>query len=150
MARTKQATPLRREVSSEYFDRTTVMANGHNMQANGLLQPVATAIPTKQAGMKELVLCVGGIYASLYVCPSLLDFHSHSHIMLTTRSLSWALLQERITTTPYGPDSAPEKWQFPVVLNTIQSALAALVGYIYLVMTSSSRPSIFPSRDALA
>src|SRR5438045_779694 len=60
MARTKQATPLRREVSSEYFDRATVTANGRS-------KPAVARTPAKQAGVKELVLCVGGIYASLYV-----------------------------------------------------------------------------------
>ncbi|KAI9679803.1 MAG: UDP-galactose transporter [Caeruleum heppii] len=65
--------------------------------------------------------------------------------------LTWALLQERITTTTYGPASSPEKFRFPVFLNTIQSALAALVGYIYLVLSSppSSRLHIFPSRTII-
>lgn len=63
-------------------------------------------------------------------------------------SLSWALLQERITTTSYGPPSSPERFTYSIFLNTIQSTFAAIVGYIYLLITASkSQPSsaIFPS-----
>ena len=85
MARHKQATPLRREHSSEYTssaDRngatptkrsrnldsgsvaTPVKVNGH--AANGaVVAPVAEA-KKKQAGLLELVIGVSGIYASLY------------------------------------------------------------------------------------
>ena len=68
-------------------------------------------------------------------------------------SLSWAFLQERITTTSYGPASAPEVFRFPVFLNTVQSIFAALTGYIYL-RSSAPRgqppPTIFPTRAILA
>ena len=67
-------------------------------------------------------------------------------------SLSWALLQERITTTKYGPPKFPETFTYSVVLNTIQSGFAALTGYIYLLTSrSASNPApIFPSKAILA
>jgi len=67
-------------------------------------------------------------------------------------SLSWALLQERITTTTYGPTTSPERFTYSVFLNTIQSTFAALAGYIYLLLstpTSTPPPAIFPSRAIL-
>jgi len=67
-------------------------------------------------------------------------------------SLSWALLQERITTTSYGPPTSPERFTFSIFLNTIQSTFAALVGYIYLVSSTPSStptPSVFPTRSIL-
>ena len=72
--------------------------------------------------------------------------------MLIFGSLSWALLQERITTTTYGSSSSPERFSYSVFLNTIQSTFAALVGYIYLLSTASKTqptPSIFPSLSIL-
>ena len=65
-------------------------------------------------------------------------------------SLSWALLQERITATPYGTASSPEKFTFSVFLNTVQSTFAALTGYIYLLSSAPKNgptPAIFPSRS---
>ena len=66
-------------------------------------------------------------------------------------SLSWALLQERITTTSYGPSNAPEKWSYSVVLNTVQSLFAVLTGFLYLAFTNRSSnvptPSVFPTRS---
>lgn len=67
-------------------------------------------------------------------------------------SLSWALLQERITTTIYGSRSAPERFTYPVFLNTIQSTFAALVGFVYLLATAPSgqkAPAVFPSGSIL-
>ncbi|OBT64865.1 hypothetical protein VE03_06462 [Pseudogymnoascus sp. 23342-1-I1] len=148
MARHKQATPLRREHSSEYTssaDRTgtptklsrnldsgsaaTPKANGH---ANGAVAApavaAAAAAKKKQAGLLELVIGVSGIYASF---------------------LTWALLQERLTTTPYGPPTSPEVFKFPIALNTIQSLFAVLTGLLYLHLSSprgSPAPPIFPSR----
>jgi len=89
MARQKQATPLRREVSSEYtskadrsgtpskrsrnLDRegevvvTPLKTSGH---ANGKVSVSApAAAQKKQAGLLELVIGVSGIYASLYGPP---------------------------------------------------------------------------------
>lgn len=64
-------------------------------------------------------------------------------------SLSWAFLQERITTTPYGSALSPEIFDFSIFLNTVQSLFAFIVGYIYLRYSSrkqSSTPPIFPTR----
>jgi UDP-galactose transporter B1 len=67
--------------------------------------------------------------------------------------LTWAYLQEKLTTTPHGPEHAPEVWHFPVFLNTVQSIFAAAVGCVYLVMSTpkgSSVPAIIPSTRFLA
>lgn len=67
---------------------------------------------------------------------------------LTMFSLTWGVLQERITTTNYGSESRPEIFKYPVVMNTVQSLFAALLGYIYILVsrkTSHDLP-IFPSR----
>ncbi|KAF2503230.1 UAA transporter [Lophium mytilinum] len=86
----------------------------------------------KQAGLTQLAICIGGIYMSF---------------------LTWALLQERIHTTTYGPKS--QKFNYSVFLNTVQSALAALTGYVYLYLSAPknasgrSIPPIFPSRAIL-
>lgn len=77
MARQK-STPLRREVSSEYTskaDRTprhldrgddtmakNVTLNGH---ANGKVVARDGSAEKKQAGLPQLIIAVGGIYASL-------------------------------------------------------------------------------------
>jgi solute carrier family 35 (UDP-galactose transporter), member B1 len=58
-------------------------------------------------------------------------------------SLSWALLQERITKTPYQthpsihliPSPPTEYFRFPIVLNTVQSFFASVVGTVYLLFT---------------
>jgi UDP-galactose transporter B1 len=85
MARVKQATPLRREPSSEYsgkHDRTprsreasathATMAEKPNGAANGQASagaetkaPVAVAVAKKEAGIVTLIIDVAGIYASL-------------------------------------------------------------------------------------
>lgn len=65
--------------------------------------------------------------------------------------MTWAYLQEKLTTTPHGPEG--EVWHFPVFLNTIQSTFAAVTGYIYLYFStpSSSRvPPIIPTTSILA
>ncbi|GAM90228.1 hypothetical protein ANO11243_082700 [Dothideomycetidae sp. 11243] len=66
---------------------------------------------------------------------------------LTIDSLTWGFLQERITTTAYGPETAPEKFKAPIVINTVQSTLACLLGYVYLLSTrkSSTDLPVFPS-----
>lgn len=67
-------------------------------------------------------------------------------------SLTWAYLQEKLTTTPHGSAAAPERWHFPVFLNTIQSLFAATVGSIYLLLSTpkgSPLPPIIPSRRIL-
>lgn len=64
----------------------------------------------------DLIICVSGIYASF---------------------LTWAVLQERIATTPYGPDN--KIFRASLVINTVQSFLAAAVGYAYLQYKQSRR-----------
>jgi len=110
--------------------------------------PLAPDAPG-QAGLTQLIICIGGIYASLYVSTGLSCLEIQSDWV---SSLSWAVLQERITTTPYGAPSSPERFTYSIFLNTVQSAFAALTGYIYLLSTSSNNttnPSIFPSRAIL-
>lgn len=69
----------------------------------------ATTIPPS---LLSLLICVGGIYASF---------------------LTWGILQERITTTNYGTQTKREVFKYPVVVNTVQSAFAAILGYLYTV-----------------
>lgn len=68
-------------------------------------------------------------------------------------SLTWAYLQEKVTTTPYrAADGTVERWNFPVFLNTVQSLFAAAVGCLYLVLAAPSGapiPPIIPSRRIL-
>jgi len=67
-----------------------------------------------------------------------------------SRSLTWAYLQEKLTTTPYGPSG--EKWHFPVFLNTIQSVFAATVGCVYLLLSTprgAALPPVIPSHRIL-
>ncbi|KAH6682051.1 UAA transporter family-domain-containing protein [Halenospora varia] len=138
MARTKQATPLRREHSSEFVKGTpngTPSRSPRNLEmkdvstngiANGGLLKLNA--PKKEAGALQFFVAVGGIYGSF---------------------LTWALLQERLTTTPYGPPSSPELFKFPVFLNTVQSLFAALVGYAYLHFSTPANEKtspIFPNR----
>ncbi|KAF3930983.1 hypothetical protein ABW20_dc0100283 [Dactylellina cionopaga] len=80
----------------------------------------------------ELVICVAGIYISF---------------------LTWALLQERITTTPYGPNK--RRFKFHLVLLTVQSIFASVIGYFYVLYTSRRTPTlptppIFPTRKIAA
>ncbi|RFU35758.1 hypothetical protein B7463_g622, partial [Scytalidium lignicola] len=152
MARTKQDTPTRRVPSSEYFSKAdatgtpgravrnlnkegfngNALRNGDsNGTANGKLHKAAEEQHPKQAGALQLLFAVGGIYGSF---------------------LTWALLQERLTTTPYGLSTAPELFKFPVFLNTVQSSFAALVGYLYLRFDTprgGTTPPIFPSARIL-
>lgn len=79
MARTKQATPLRREPSSEYTSKAdgygTPSRSARNLdkETNGLLAPkesngdaVRPIIPEKKdAGILQLLFAAGGIYGSL-------------------------------------------------------------------------------------
>ncbi|KAI6990035.1 hypothetical protein KC329_g4814, partial [Hortaea werneckii] len=83
-----------------------------------------------QANTFRLVICVGGIYLSF---------------------LTWGILQERITTTNHGTPDHPEIFHYPVVMNTIQSLVATLLGYLYVLSTRTltSPLPIFPSRAIL-
>ncbi|KAK9470192.1 UAA transporter family-domain-containing protein [Dipodascopsis tothii] len=82
----------------------------------------------------RLVFCVLGIYASF---------------------LTWAVMQERITTTAYGPEK--RVFRASVVLNTVQSAFAAAVGFAYTWRQAPGVRSpaavarlVVPSRGVLA
>ncbi|KAL9579389.1 MAG: hypothetical protein Q9212_005136 [Teloschistes hypoglaucus] len=152
MARQKQ-TARQRQPSSldqglpETPDHGWSMSNGNrslsNAGSNGVLEKTKAAMnddrpkepsplhALEQPGIVQLLICAAGIYASF---------------------LSWAILQERIFTTPYGPTTSPSKFEYSVFLNTIQSSFAALLGYIYLLTSSRSStktPSIFPFRRIL-
>ncbi|KAF1979401.1 UAA transporter [Bimuria novae-zelandiae CBS 107.79] len=91
-------------------------------------------VEQRQSGLMALAICVGGIYASF---------------------LSWAYLQERITTTEYGSDQS--RFTYSIFLNTIQSAFAACTGAMYLFASSPRDPKtgahkvppIFPSQQIL-
>lgn len=82
MARQKQPTPIKRTPSSELIDRpygtadasvrnrrgipgadADVLAKSSNGPVNR--RPVPKSPRTKAAGLTELLVCVGGIYASL-------------------------------------------------------------------------------------
>ncbi|EHK24635.1 uncharacterized protein TRIVIDRAFT_30062 [Trichoderma virens Gv29-8] len=132
MARTKQVA-VKREESSEFFNKQSAEwenANGKESKAtNGHAAPSKSA--QGEAGLVQLVTAVAGIYASF---------------------LTWAYLQEKLTTKAYGPADAPEVWHFPVFLNTIQSLFAAAVGFVYLLASTpkgAAVPPIFPSRRIL-
>ena len=66
----------------------------------------------------QLCLCVAAIY---------------------TAYLSWAVLQERIATTPYGADQ--RVFRASLVLNTAQSIAATITGYLYV---RKGRQPIYP------
>ncbi|RPA83725.1 UAA transporter [Ascobolus immersus RN42] len=88
--------------------------------------PLVSDVP-HSGSVIQLLVCVAGIYISF---------------------LTWALLQERITTTSYGPDK--RIFRYPLVLNTVQSLFASLTGYLYLRYTTKAGAStapIFPNKD---
>lgn len=139
MARRKQVNPVQRIPSGDVMlapadipDRHSNTGNDYakvaknEVSANGSAeQPAHHATHSNPPGLTQLAICVLGIYASF---------------------LSWALLQERITKTPFKPASTllhpnpdPEYFQYPVVLNTIQSLFASITGSIYLSSTTSRK-----------
>ncbi|KAI1281358.1 solute carrier family 35 member B1 [Xylaria sp. FL0933] len=140
MARTKQARPVERQASSEYISHQSPTLSskrqrdaGH--QFNGAATKPASAsasLPTTtEAGATQLVIAVAGIYGSF---------------------LTWAYLQEKLTTTPHGPPGKTEVFKYPVFLNTIQSLFAAATGALYLWFSTpkgSSVPPIIPSSRIL-
>lgn len=65
MARTKQAAPVRREVSEEYFSREAKPRKGVNGVASPGKREVEAPTEKKEAGVMEVAIAVGGIYASL-------------------------------------------------------------------------------------
>ncbi|KAL1989321.1 hypothetical protein VTN96DRAFT_83 [Rasamsonia emersonii] len=152
MARQKQAQPVQRTPSSEIMQEPPDLpepnarqqANGHAGKplANGNAKSKGDAHVAphdSSPGLIQLAICVAGIYASF---------------------LSWAVLQEAITTTPYPvrpptaeePEPPTERFTFSIVLNTIQSAFAAITGFLYLYFSTPKGqkvPSIFPNRQIL-
>lgn len=65
-------------------------------------------------------------------------------------SLTWAYLQEKLTTTSYGETG--ERFKFPVFLNTIQSVFAGIAGLLFARATTPAGrpvPAIVPSRQIL-
>ncbi|KAH6610370.1 hypothetical protein Trco_000390 [Trichoderma cornu-damae] len=128
MARTKQVA-VKREPSSEFFNKQAAAwedANGKETKGtNGHAAPSRSAPePTRgEAGLVQLVIAVAGIYASF---------------------LTWAYLQEKLTTKVYGPADAPEVWRFPVFLNTVQSLFAAAVGFVYLLASTPKGAAVAP------
>ena len=86
------------------------------------------------------MLLGSGLHCKL--APYLFSTHAHQIV-----SIAWGVLQERITTTNYGTEDRREVFKYPVVMNTVQSTFAALVGYIYIQTTrkSSTDMPIFPS-----
>ncbi|CAN9211403.1 unnamed protein product [Alternaria alternata] len=88
----------------------------------------------KEAGLFQLVICVAGIYGSF---------------------MTWAWIQERLTTTTHGPKN--ERFTYSIFLNTVQSAFAAMTGLLYLNLSAKKDPKtglrkvlpIFPSQDIL-
>ncbi|KAK1751727.1 UAA transporter family-domain-containing protein [Echria macrotheca] len=147
MARSK-ATPVRREPSSEFIskaDRTpqskeTSAAIDANGKANGDIVARGGSSPggkpglpqtttKKEAGIVTLVIDVAGIYASF---------------------LTWAYLQEKLTTTTHGPNH--ERFKFSVFLLTIQSLFAAAAGQLFMRFSTprgTPTPKMIPSRAML-
>ncbi|PSN68361.1 UDP-Glc/Gal endoplasmic reticulum nucleotide sugar transporter-like protein [Corynespora cassiicola Philippines] len=141
MARSKPQTTVRRTPSE-----THKQINGTAHELNGVVHAIEHEVEKaaelaardpkeqKQAGIVALVICVLGIYGSF---------------------LSWAVLQERITTTTYGPDHS--RFTYSIFLNTVQSTFAALTGYIYNRVSSPRDPKtgatrtrpVFPSKQIL-
>lgn len=68
-------------------------------------------------------------------------------------SISWAWLQEGVTTTPYtNDDGSTEMWKFPVFLLTVQSILSSITGSLYLWWSTPRGqpvPPIIPSNRML-
>jgi len=121
---------------SDEPERRAVYTNGHISQPPERKPTAKSAshshAQSSQAGLLTLLICVGGIYVSF---------------------LTWGLLQERITTTPYPVDTSVqaqrEFFRFPVVLNTIQALFAFTSGSLYFLYKTRSF-NILPSKDALA
>ncbi|KAI2472015.1 UAA transporter [Annulohypoxylon bovei var. microspora] len=137
MARIKQSKPVERQPSSEYVTRQTSTPKKRDSttpQSNGIASKTAPApvLTKKDAGVAQLVVAVAGIYGSF---------------------LTWAYLQEKLTTTPHGPPGTTEVFKYPVFLNTIQSLFAATTGALYLYASTPaghSIPPVIPSRAILS
>ncbi|OQV04309.1 hypothetical protein CLAIMM_09215 isoform 2 [Cladophialophora immunda] len=146
MARRKQITPMQRINSGEVMqapsdapEHRAVYTNGHvpspsiKPTSHTEQRPQTQRSQQSHPGFLTLLICVGGIYASF---------------------LTWGVLQERITTTPYpltSPSAAQpqqEYFRFPIVLNTIQALFAFTSGSLYLAYTTG-RFKILPLTSSL-
>ncbi|KAI9251725.1 UAA transporter [Sporodiniella umbellata] len=67
--------------------------------------------------MLRFTFCVIGIYACF---------------------LTWGVVQERVSTTPYGDTQPPRKFKYFIVLNLVQSIIAAVVAFIYLKLSGKN------------
>ncbi|KAF7191225.1 UDP-galactose transporter-like 1 [Pseudocercospora fuligena] len=105
-------------------------ANGSTIAGKNDIALPANRDSRDSATTLNLLICVGGIYASF---------------------LTWGVLQERITTTNYGTETKREVFKYPVVMNTVQSTFAAILGYVYVLATrkSSTDLPVFPSKAIL-
>jgi hypothetical protein len=77
MARRKQATPIKRETSTDYFEHDEKSRdalrkrelNGHGAEhhspINDKIAAVLPDVDSSQASILSLLICVGGIYAAL-------------------------------------------------------------------------------------
>ncbi|KAK5631993.1 hypothetical protein RRF57_007707 [Xylaria bambusicola] len=139
MARTKQARPVERQASSEYISRQSPISLSNQQHddasrpSNGAVRKPAPALiaAKSEAGATQLIIAVAGIYGSF---------------------LTWAYLQEKLTTTPHGPSGHTEVFKYPVFLNTIQSLFAAATGAVYLYFSTPKGvrvPPIIPSSRIL-
>lgn len=153
MARTKTATPIRRQASNGWIDHRTSNESSteKSSRSNGAmsssrsarkLEKAPLASPThsipeqiaqtqEAAGLSHLFICVGGIY---------------------TTFITWGILQERITTTPYTSPGQQkgEIFSYTIFVNTVQALFASLVGYLYLILSSRDKkqiPAVFPTRN---
>ncbi|KAK0630748.1 UAA transporter family-domain-containing protein [Bombardia bombarda] len=137
MARSKQATPIRREVSSEYASKhdripqaKAAVAAAVKERKSAAVATTAPVVAKKDAGLVTLFIDVAGIYASF---------------------LTWAYLQEKLTTTAYGP-AGGERFKFPIFLLTIQSLFAAVGGKLFTVASTPRGqpvPSMIPNAQIL-
>lgn len=132
---------MKREASSDWIDHRLRQSNGiaTTSISQSTKPPVASptySIPEQiaqtqeAAGLPQLIVCVGGIY---------------------TAFITWGILQERITTTPYTLPGQKEGEIFShtIFINTVQAVFASLVGYAYLVFSSRAKaqiPAVFPTK----
>lgn len=89
-----------------------------------------SATSRQSASTLQLLICIAAIYAAY---------------------LSWAVLQERIATTPYGSDK--RIFRASLVLNTAQSLAATFTGSIYLLIRKGdplrTLKQVYPTRQVL-